>query len=245
MMQANLFSEKRCTKCGEVKTVGMFSKEKRSVDGVRSQCKACISADMAIYTKANKNKKRLYDQEYRQKNAEKLQKDKKVWREENKEKLSIYRQIHKQHRADTFKEYCAKNAKLLKEKRAEKYYQDPEKFRKRATDYRRSHPEKLKEYNRNNKHKLHAHYHKRRARKIAAGGHYSGDDILNLLKRQKNKCLVCKTDISKKYHIDHVMPLALGGTNFITDIQLLCPFCNLSKGAKHPIEFMQSRGFLL
>lgn len=29
------------------------------------------------------------------------------------------------------------------------------------------------------------------------------------------------------------------------NVQLLCSRCNLSKGAKHPVEFMQSQGYLL
>lgn len=35
------------------------------------------------------------------------------------------------------------------------------------------------------------------------------------------------------------------GSNTDDNIQLLCKTCNLSKGAKHPIDFMQSKGFLL
>ena len=42
-----------------------------------------------------------------------------------------------------------------------------------------------------------------------------------------------------------IKPLARGGTNQRTNLQLLCPPCNLSKSAKDPIDFMQSRGFLL
>lgn len=36
-----------------------------------------------------------------------------------------------------------------------------------------------------------------------------------------------------------------GGANDKSNIQLLCPHCNLSKGAKHPVDFMQERGMLL
>lgn len=36
-----------------------------------------------------------------------------------------------------------------------------------------------------------------------------------------------------------------GGTNTDDNIQLLNAKCNVSKGAKHPIEFMQKQGFLL
>jgi 5-methylcytosine-specific restriction endonuclease McrA len=47
------------------------------------------------------------------------------------------------------------------------------------------------------------------------------------------------------YHKDHVVPLALGGEHAPNNIQLLCPACNLSKGARHPVDFMQSKGMLL
>ena len=39
------------------------------------------------------------------------------------------------------------------------------------------------------------------------------------------------------YHPDHVMPLALGGSNDAANIVASCPSCNMSKGAKHPIEW--------
>jgi 5-methylcytosine-specific restriction endonuclease McrA len=34
------------------------------------------------------------------------------------------------------------------------------------------------------------------------------------------------------YHIDHVIPLAGGGTNDLDNLVLACIFCNTSKGAK-------------
>ena len=67
-----------------------------------------------------------------------------------------------------------------------------------------------------------------------------------LMHAQRGKCAVCKTSIAgAPYHLDHIKPLARGGTNQRTNLQLLCPPCNLSKSAKDPIDFMQSRGFLL
>lgn len=40
------------------------------------------------------------------------------------------------------------------------------------------------------------------------------------------------------------MPIARGGSNTDDNVQLLCPACNLKKSAKHPVDFMQERGFL-
>jgi hypothetical protein len=41
------------------------------------------------------------------------------------------------------------------------------------------------------------------------------------------------------------MPLALGGSNTDDNMQLLRAICNYHKYTKHPIDFMQSKGFLL
>lgn len=69
--------------------------------------------------------------------------------------------------------------------------------------------------------------------------------INRLLVKQRGMCAICHRDITTKFHVDHVIPLALGGTNNSQNLQLLCPSCNLSKGAKHPIAFMQQKGKLL
>jgi 5-methylcytosine-specific restriction endonuclease McrA len=45
--------------------------------------------------------------------------------------------------------------------------------------------------------------------------------------------------------MDHIVPLISGGTNTDDNIQLMRSRCNQQKSAKHPIDFMQSRGFLL
>jgi len=86
---------------------------------------------------------------------------------------------------------------------------------------------------------------RRRARKANSHGSHTAKDVKTLMAVQKCKCAVCRESIKEKYHVDHIVPLAGGGSNDKTNLQLLCPSCNTSKGAKHPIDFMQSRGFLL
>jgi len=71
-------------------------------------------------------------------------------------------------------------------------------------------------------------------------------DVLNLYKLQSYKCVYCKCSIlNNNYHIDHIMPLSKGGTNELSNIQLLCPDCNLKKNNKLPEEFAQTFGQLL
>lgn len=86
---------------------------------------------------------------------------------------------------------------------------------------------------------------RRRARKRGALEKYTANDVERILKLQQRKCPVCIFEIGEKYEIDHIMPLALGGENTPRNIQILHVSCNRSKHARHPVEFMRSKGFLL
>lgn len=69
--------------------------------------------------------------------------------------------------------------------------------------------------------------------------------IPKLLELQRWTCIVCNKDLRLGYHIDHIEPIVRGGENSDYNLQALCPKCNLEKSDKDPIDFMQSRGFLL
>lgn len=85
----------------------------------------------------------------------------------------------------------------------------------------------------------------RRARKCANGGRLSPGLAEKLFRLQRGKCACCRVSIADGSHLDHRIPLALEGPNEDWNMQLLCAPCNLSKGAKHPNDFMRQRGFLL
>jgi 5-methylcytosine-specific restriction endonuclease McrA len=72
----------------------------------------------------------------------------------------------------------------------------------------------------------------RRAQKLNSGGTFKPKDIIDKYKAQHGKCFYCGIKLNKKYHIDHVVPLSRGGSNFIDNIVLACPSCNCSKGNK-------------
>ena len=80
---------------------------------------------------------------------------------------------------------------------------------------------------------------------MSVGGVLTLGLSLRLFQLQKGKCACCKKPLGSNYHMDHIMPLALGGTNTNDNIQLLRARCNLQKQAKHPVDFMQQRGYLL
>ena len=61
----------------------------------------------------------------------------------------------------------------------------------------------------------------------------------------QDKLREAKRSYRKRIGIDHIVPLAKGGSDGPENIQLLCAHCNRRKSAKDPIVFMQENGFLL
>jgi len=83
------------------------------------------------------------------------------------------------------------------------------------------------------------------AKKRLNGGILSKGLAAKLFNLQKGKCPCCKQPLGNNYHLDHIVPISLGGSNTDDNIQLLRQRCNNQKSAKDPIDFMQQRGFLL
>ncbi len=80
----------------------------------------------------------------------------------------------------------------------------------------------------------------RRARKERERGSdqsHTAADIRAQHARQHGRCFWCKAKVGDAYHVDHVVPLALGGSNGPENIVIACAACNLHKSARHPMDF--------
>jgi len=162
--------------------------------------------------------------QYRAENRDKLDAKTAEWREAN---LERFRSYHKAYQLAN----RHKTIKRLKEWRAK----NPERASNHNREWRAKNPGEHARHQQN-----------RRARMEASGGKLSPGIYKRLMRMQRGKCAACKTNIKDiRAHMDHQMPLALGWTNTDSNIQLLCPSCNHAKHAKHPVDFMQERGFLL
>lgn len=60
---------------------------------------------------------------------------------------------------------------------------------------------------------------------------------LNLFIQRHGKCAHCKTKImpGKRWDVDHIIPIALGGSNEEANLQILCWSCHITKTAYEDI----------
>lgn len=225
---------KTCTKCGETKSASEFGKASNRRDGLRCWCKPCSSIAGAAYRSANKEKVKAINAKWVAANPDKVAAISAKWKAANPEKAKAISAKWYAANPEKAKECCAKWAAANREKRRAYNAQWRMDNNGYGTAYRAANPEAGRIHKQN-----------RRARIRKNGGVLSKDLPERLFKLQRGKCACCGVKIDDVNHLDHVIPVALGGANEDWNMQLLCPPCNLSKGAKHPVDFMQQQGYLI
>ena len=170
----------------------------------------------------------------------------KAWSKENPEYAKQYRDTSKQDTQEYWKSWYSKNKSLVLESKRASYVNTPEVFKGRSSEYRQQQPDKCAEYAKYyaeaNPDKIRIHKQNRRAR---TRGVLSVGIVAKLWELQNGKCACCGVALKDDYHVDHIMPLALGGSNTDDNVQLLLSRCNHMKHAKHPADYMRERGLLL
>jgi 5-methylcytosine-specific restriction endonuclease McrA len=154
------------------------------------------------------------------------------------------------HRENDRIRYQANRQKKLIQKKG--YYAENRKQKiSYQMEWNRNNRDKTKKYNKKwvstHREEARAVVRNRDAKKRKSGGKHTGAEIKDLAVKQNHKCAnsSCMVSLKGRYHVDHVIPIALGGRNDIGNIQLLCPPCNRSKSAKHPIDWAREHGRLL
>lgn len=126
--------------------------------------------------------------------------------------------------------HTEKNHDVLLANARIKYRDNPEPNRVRCRKWRQ-----------NNRLKHAIKSQRRRARVSNAEGTYTHTDLLQMYEDQGGHCAYCGIgifwDIPKDVHIEHIIPLSRGGSNWSDNICLTCASCNLSKGDKTVVEW--------
>lgn len=207
---------KICCSCKTEKPFSEFYKDSRYPGSFKAACKLCINSRNRKWYDSNKESRLAACAKW-----EALNKDKR-----SEQKIGYYLEN---------KDAYAERAKRYR-------LEDPEKIRVRSSNYyqqnKSAHRALVKAWGKRNPDALRAMSHKRRCAERNAEGSFTAEDIQKLFESQFGMCTGCGNALEssgdKKFHVDHVMPIALGGSNWPHNLQLLCPRCNLTKNAKHP-----------
>lgn len=137
-----------------------------------------------------------------------------------------YNAEHAEERAEYNRKYRAEHPAELAEYKRKYRAEHPEEEAERDRKYHAEDPEEYAANSRN-----------RRAREANATGTHSAADVRAQYERQRGICFWCPVKVGDTYHVDHVVPLILGGSNGPENLVIACPTCNHKKHAKHPMDF--------
>ena len=247
---------KKCSRCGEIKQLTYFGKDKSTKDGHARWCKDCRREYNRATAEQNRHRAREWyyanlerakesRRRWRQANREKDLANKRTWYYSNREKVlehnRQWRENNKERKKDRDKRYYQVNKNRIRELQR-KYREEnkdqyrvyfenwkaenSERYKEAYTLWRKKHEELVRAYKRNYK-----------ARKKHAEGTHNGRDIERLYVKQGGKCFYCGTKLNDVFHVDHKVPLSRGGSNFPNNLALACPTCNLQKNDKTAEEY--------
>jgi 5-methylcytosine-specific restriction endonuclease McrA len=175
-------------------------------------------AKAAAWKAANRDRVKAYNEAYYAADVEEARARVARWRAANPESVRAYRERTKGRLAA----YYRANAERASQQARERRLADPARNKARCAAWGKANPGKKRALD------------LRRRRRIEFnGGHYTGVEWAALKARYDYRCLMCgRSEPEIKLTFDHVVPVALGGTNDIGNGQPLCRPCNLSKGAR-------------
>jgi hypothetical protein len=188
-------------------------------------------ADVKRWREENPEKRNAWEAAHRETNREELRTYQQKWREQNREhvneaarkrpKVKRIRPKHKEY----LKGWHQKNKTVVSENARKRYLANREVRLANRARYVKENHDKILCDNR-----------LRRARERNAEGTHTAEDVQAIWIRQGKKCAVpeCCHPISdqkgkNKYHVDHIVALVNGGSNWPENLQILCAKHNMQK----------------
>lgn len=223
---------------------------------VSGGCVECVNARSAAWADKNPEKARAKDARWRERNLDKVQsksaaryeglrrdetlaRDRARHEQDKPKRLASLRKWRESNRAAASaasRAWYARHREKILEQVRQWRIENPAEYRAAQRRYAEKHPARTKEVSR-------LASQKRRAIRRGLSEHCTVEELGALKARQKGRCAYCQE--RRRLTVDHVIPLARGGSDLIRNIQFVCQPCNSKKNAKDPIEFAQSIGLLL
>lgn len=205
-------NDKRCRRCGIIKGASEFTKCRASRDGLGVYCRECRA-----WRYAREREKRLMQgRAWKGAHKEQVREKMRAWRQAHKEEVREYKKAR--HRAH------------------------PEIERERRRRYRARNREELNGYQRKwiaeNREKTVAGARRRRARKLAARGGATVEQVEGRVAIFGGRCYICGGPYEA---IDHVKPLSAGGPDYAGNLRPICKRCNSVKRARWPVSIGELR----
>lgn len=212
---------KRCTKCGEVKSLDEFHRDRSKPLDRRSDCRACQREYHRTWREANRDRQREYQRAWREANRDRHREANRAWYAANRER-----------RLEYVRAWREANRDRVRERRRAWYEANRERWREYVREHYAANRDRYYEYE-----------HRRRARKRAAtleeftpADVYAWWESLGIY-----GCFWCGLPFAEgdRIHVDHVWPLSRGGHHAVRNLVPACERCNLAKHASLPHEFAE------
>lgn len=136
--------------------------------------------------------------------------------------------------------YSQNSEKIRARRRAHHHATYPER-----EDFRVAAQERVRAWAKANPDRARANHRNGKARRRNVLGLHTAEDVARIFKMQRGRCAYCRQQLPSKFEVDHIQPIAKGGTNDARNIQLSCGKCNREKAAKDPITYAQMLGRLI
>lgn len=204
---------KQCTKCGVVKAMGAFAKDKAAKFGVKSYCNSCASKLNSEWLKRSGNRAR-YNREFRARHPEETKARSAAYQQKNKDAIRVRNRM-----------YHLKN-KVRRNEASKADYKNNKADRDAA----------IKRWRSENRHTLYA--LNARYRALKRGAKVGNTRVITAwrkswMKKKSVTCYWCQGSFAPtECHVDHVVALKNGGAHEIGNLCIACASCNTSKRSK-------------
>jgi 5-methylcytosine-specific restriction endonuclease McrA len=198
---------KTCRKCNLDLPLEDFTKDKRRKDGRGSYCRPCANKNVALANQRHPETRKL-------------------WYEANRETI-----LEKQ-RTYLLDPEVQERARRVKAAYAA---QNVERFREWKAKWRESNPEYHINWERANRKRARQLKRKSEAKRRAKKRGLLAEDVCpeEIFNRDSGVCGICLAPVDpSNWHLDHIVPLALGGPHVSENVQVTHPLCNMRKGSR-------------